>query len=136
MLGVAMAPLLLIEGHSRGVLVGVLSILGAEFVAAIVLTTRVGSSGTATAVAASYVIGTVIAFAAMRRHITLHIASTFARILVPAAVVGVLAWAVHPAPNAWLVAWYALFALAFAVMLFVTRAITRDDIAAIKGGLA
>lgn len=136
MLGVAMAPLLLIEGHARGVLIGVLSILGAELVAAVALTARLGSTGTAIAVTTAYLVGTVLAFAAMRRHITLRLGSTFLRLLAPAVVVGLAAWAIDPAANAWLIAWYAVFALAFAGMLFLTRALTRADIAAIKGGLA
>lgn len=136
MLGVALAPLLLIEGHARAVLIGVVSILGAEIIAALVLTARIGSSGTAIAVTASYVVGTVLALAAMRRHITLQLGVTFLRLLAPALVVGLAAWAIDPAPDAWLIAWYAVFALAFTGMLFLTRAITREDIEAIKGGLA
>ncbi len=136
MLGVAMAPLLLIEGRARGVLVGALSILAAEIGAAVALTPRVGATGTATAVMVAYVAGTVLAFGAMRKHITFRLVSTFTRLLAPAVVVGVAAWAIHPAANAWLFAWYAMFAAAFAGMLFLTGAITRDDIAAIKGGLA
>jgi len=136
MLGVALAPLLLIEGHAPAVLIGVVSILGAEVIAAVALTARVGSSGTAAAVTAAYVVGTVLAFAAMRRRITLRLVTTFLRLLAPAVVVGIAAWAIHPAPNAWLIGWYAVFALAFTGMLFLTRAITRADIEAIKGGLA
>lgn len=135
MLGVALAPLLLIEGHARAVLISVLSILGAEVVAALILTSQVGYNGTAIAVAASYVVGTVLAFAAMRRHMTLQLGSTFLRLLVPAVVVGLAAWLIDPAADARLIAWYAVFALAFAGMLFLTRAITRKDIEAIKGGL-
>lgn len=136
MLGVALAPLLLIEGHARAVLIGVLTILGAEIVAAIALTARVGSSGTAAAVTTAYLVGTVLAFLAMRRHVTLRLGSTFVRLLGPAVVVGIAAWLIRPAADAWLIAWYAVFALAFAGMLFLTRGITRDDIEAIKGGLA
>lgn len=136
MLGVAMAPLLLIEGHARGVLIGVLSILAVEIGSAVALTARVGTSGAAAAVTGAYVVGTVLAFGAMRKHITLRLASTFTRLLAPAVVVGVAAWVIDPAANVWLFAWYAVFAAAFAGMLFLTGAITRDDIAAIKGGLA
>lgn len=87
------------------------------------------------AVAAVHIVGTVWAFWAMRRRLALPLATTIPRLVVPAALVGALAWFVHPEADAWLVAWYAVFAVVFVGLLFVTRAITRDDIDAVREGL-
>jgi O-antigen/teichoic acid export membrane protein len=135
MLGLAMAPLLLIEGHARGVLIGALSLLGVELAVALVLTPRLGSTGTALAVTAVHVIGTALAVGAMRWRLSLPLGSTLLRLLVPAAVIGAVAWTIHPAANAWLLGWYALFALSYAGLLFVTGGITRADIDAVREGL-
>lgn len=135
MLGIAMAPLLLIEGHARGVLVGAVSLLTAEIAAAVYLAPRFGSTGIAVAVATVHVVGTVWAFAAMRGRLALPLAGTLLRLALPAALVAALAWFVHPAADVWLVAWYAVFTAVFAILLILTHAITRDDIDAVREGL-
>lgn len=134
-LGIAMAPLLLIEGHARGVLAAALSLVVAELVVAPIVTPRLGTTGAALTVLAVYVIGTVWAFSAMRWRLSLPVVPTLVRLLLPAVAVGLFASAVNPPATAWLLAWYALFALLFAGLLFVTRAVTTDDIEAIREGL-
>ena len=135
MLGVAMAPLLLIEGHARGVLAVAIGLLAAELIAALLLAPRFGSTGVAWSVAATYLVGTVWAFSAIRGRLALPLASTLLRLLLPAVAVAALAWAVQPTANAWLLAWYAAFAVVFVALLFVTRAVTGDDIRSVREGL-
>lgn len=135
MLGIAMAPLLLVEGKTRGVLAGVLVLLGVEIASALLMAPQFGATGVAFAVASVHIIGTVWAFSAMRWRLSLPLAGLLARSLLPAVAVALLAWAVRPGADAWLVAWYALFAIVYAALLFVSGAITKDDIEAIREGL-
>ena len=74
-------------------------------------------------------------YAAFRRQITLPLASTAARLLAPACVVGGLGFALHPAAGLPLVASYAALCAVYAALLYATGGITRADIAAVRAGL-
>lgn len=134
LIGVALAPVLLIEGRTRQVLVAAVSLATAEIVAAAVLAPRAGAGGVALAVACAFALASTAAFIAVKDRLAFPVPATLARLVAPALVVGTLADIAAPAPGLGLFAWYGVLTAVFGILLFATRGMTFDDVRAVREG--
>lgn len=134
LIGVALAPVLLIEGKTRRVLIAAASLVVAEIVAAAVLVPRIGALGAALAVTGAFTAASAAALVAVRGRLAFPLLATLARLLVPAVVVAALAFWIAPVAGLGLLAWYCLLSAVFAVLLFATRGVTIEDVRAVREG--
>ena len=134
LIGVALAPVLLIEGRTRQVLVAATSLVTAEIVAAAFLAPRAGATGVALSVAVAFALASAASLVAVRDRLAFPLVATLARLLAPAMVVAALAVLIAPAPGLGLLAWYGVLTGVFGILLVATRGVTVEDIRAVREG--
>ena len=134
LIGVALAPVLLIEGRTRQVLVAAVSLVTAEIIAAAVLAPRTGAIGVALSVSCAFALASTAALIAVKDRLAFPVLGTLARLLTPAVAVGALAFVAAPAPGLHLFVWYGILTAVFGILLFATRGVTMDDVGAVREG--
>ena len=136
LLGIVLAPTLLIRGRGA-VLLGVSAVLVvAEIALVAVLAVRLGALGAAIASGASLGLGGIALLGFVAPELDVAIVPLLARTLVPGAIVALVAALVPVPAPVWLLGWYPVLVALLAALLWAFKAVTPADLDAVRGGLS